>query len=252
MRWFSLQKRGRHVSGADLLRDALFDAVDRGDEEAIDRMCRDNRDRILANFQTWRTATPPAARADHESVNRYGRCLLAIADWFASSGSPGLRESLLGSGGDNPIHRWEDRFGDADRFKEKGRWVEAITILEEVAREMGGCKGAAVEKYLPMVHGSLGECFFRTMQLDRAHDATRAALDGCLRSGDIEGVIIYAGNLAEICRERGETDHARRWLILTTNAMIQAGQVERAAQVRRHHGLEPAAGLIEVQGMSLP
>jgi hypothetical protein len=44
-----------------------------------------------------------------------------------------------------------------------------------------------------MAQGSLGECFFRLGQLDRASEATRSALGGCLRSGDIEGIIVYTG-----------------------------------------------------------
>ena len=82
----------------------------------------------------------------------------------------------------------------------------------------------------------------------RAYDATRAALDGCQRSGDIEGLIVYCGNLADICRVLGEDAEARYWLIVTTNALIQTGKVERAAKVRREHCIEPTAGLIEVKG----
>jgi hypothetical protein len=98
-----------------------------------------------------------------------------------------------------------------------------------------------------MVYGSLGECFFRSEHMDRAHQATRKALEGCLRSGDLEGIVTYSGNLVEICRKRGKADEARYWLIATTNAMIQTGQAEHAIKLRREHGIEPAIGLIKVQ-----
>lgn len=247
MGWLDLLKRGKSGSSADLLREALLDAAEMGDEGALDRMCRDNRDRILAEFQTWQEV-PHALRADPEAVARYGRGLVAVADWFARNGSPQLRETLQGVGGENPILRWQRWFGEADTLKVEGRFAEAITILEEIAKEMRSCQGSAVETYLPMVHGSLGECFFRTGQLDRGYGATRAALDGCLRSGDVEGAIVYCGNLAEICGKPEEVDEAKYWLIVTTNLMIQTGQVARAAQMRRDHSLEPTTGLIEAKG----
>jgi len=247
MGWLDLLKRRKSRSSADLLREALLDAAEIGDEGALERMCRDNRDRILAEFQTWQKI-PEALRADPKAVARCGRGLIAVADWFARNGSPQIWETLQGAGGDNPILRWEDRFGEADTLKVEGRFTEAIATLEEIAKEMGSCQNSAIETYLPMVQGSLGECFFRTGQLDRAYGATRAALEACQRSGDVEGVIVYCGNLAEICGKRGEVDAAKYWLIVTTNAMIQTGQVERAAQVRRDHGIEPTAGLIEPKG----
>jgi hypothetical protein len=246
MKWLGLFRRGKSDSGADSLRGLLLDAAREGDEESLGRMCRDERDRILANFRTWQKV-PKKLQADPNAIDRYARGMIAVADWFARNGSRQLREALQGAGGDNPIMRWQERFGESDRLKASGHFAEAIGILEEIAKEMSSYKGSAVSKYLPMVRGSLGECFFRTGQIDRAYEVTRGALDGCLRSGDIEGVIVYCGNLAEICGKRGEVDEAKYWLIVSTNGMIQNGQEERAAQVRRRHGLEPIRGLIETK-----
>jgi hypothetical protein len=53
---------------------------------------------------------------------------------------------------------------------------------------------------------------------------------------------------AEICSARGEDDEARYWLTVTTNAMIQTGELERAGELRRKYRLEPTMGLIEVKG----
>jgi hypothetical protein len=246
MKWLGLLRRGKPDSGADLLRDSLLDAAQEGDEESLGRMCRDERDRILANFRTWQKV-PKELQADPSAIDRYARGMIAVADWFARNGSPQLWEALQGPGGDKPIERWQERFGESDRLKANGHFAQAIVILEEIAKEMSRYKGSAVSKYLPMVRGSLGECFFRTGQIDRAYDATRAAFDGCLRSGDIEGVIVYCENLAEICGKRGEVDEEKYWRILSTNSMIQNGQEERAAQVRRQHGLEPIGGLIDTK-----
>jgi hypothetical protein len=248
MRWQNLfNLRHKTVMGSTL-RDALFDAVQTGDEREFEAVCRANQGRILSVFKTWLTA-PDGVRTDPKAIDRYGRGLIAVAHWFERNGSPQLMAVLEGEGGDNPIRRWEDAFGEADVLKAKSRFDGAIAILEKVVHEMQKCRGTAVERYLPMIQGSLGECFFRLGQLDRASEATRSALDGCLRNGDIEGVIVYTRNLAEICGERGDNAQQRYWLILTTNAMIQAGQKERSAEVRRLHGLEPTEGLISTGSM---
>jgi hypothetical protein len=247
--WLKFFKRRESGLSWDVLRDVLFDAAETGDEEEFDRMCRVNRLRILSEFKTWlRAPEPEVLRADPKALARYGQGLTVVAGWFARNGAPQLQEELQGKGRDNPVLRWQDRFGEADKLKIQGRFTEAIEILNDLAEEMSKCRGSAVEKYLPMVHGSMGESFFRSGRLDGAYEATRAALDGCQRSGDIHGLVTYCGNLAEICSARGEDDEARHWLIVTTNAMIQTGEVDRAAEVRRKHRLEPTTGLIEGKG----
>jgi hypothetical protein len=242
------KRRESGLSG-NVLRDVLFDAAETGDKEGFDRTCRVNRLRILSEFRTWLKAPEPEAlRADPNALARYGQGLIVVAEWFARNGAPQLQKALEGQGRDNPILRWQNRFSEADKLKIQGRFTEAIEILKDLAEDMSKRRGSAVERYLPMVHGSLGESFFRSGRLDRAYEATRAALDGCQLSGDIHGLVTYCGNLAEICSARGEDDEEQYWLIVTTNAMIQTGEVERASEVRRKHRLEPTTGLIEVKG----
>jgi hypothetical protein len=200
------------------------------------------------SFKTW-LRSPDGVRTHPKAINRYGQGLLAVARWFEREGSPQLLAALEGEGRDNPISRWRDTFGEADVLQSKGRFDRATAILEKLVHDIQKCRGMAVELYLPMVQGSLGECFFHLGQLDRAAQVTRSALDGCLRSGDMEGVIAYTGNLAEICGKRGDHAQQRYWLILTTNAMIQTGQKEHSAEIRRLHGLEPAEGLISAGPM---
>ena len=224
------------------LRDALLNAAQRGDERELETLCRANHDRVLEEFKTWlRTSEPLRAP---EAINRYGQGLAAVAEWFERDGSPQLRAALEGERRDDPISRWSDALRESDVLKGKGRFEDAIAVLQKLAGEMSKYQGTAVERFLPMVHGSLGECFFHLGQLDRASEITRVALDGCLSGGDMEGVIVYTGNLAEICGKGGDEAQQRYWLILSTNAMIQAGQKERATGVRRLHGVEPFEGLI--------
>lgn len=247
MGWLNFFRRRESRLSGNELSDVLFYAAAAGDKEGFNRTCRVYTERIVGEFKIWLKA-PEAVRADPKAVPRYEQGMIAVAQWFARNGAPQLWEALQGEGRDNPILRWQDRFGEADRLKTQGRFAQAIEILKNLAEDMSKCRGNAVERYLPMVHGSLSESFFRSGHLDPAYEATRAALDGCQRSGDTRGLIAYCGNLAEICNARGDDDEARYWLILTTNAMIQTGQVEQAAEVRRKHRLEPTTGLIEVKG----
>lgn len=247
MGWLDFFKRRASRLSGNELREMLFDAAAAGDKAKFDRTCRLHRGRILHDFTTWRKA-PEAVRANPEAVARYGQGLIAVAQWFSHNGAPQLWEVLQGKESDNPILHWQDRFVEADRLKTQGRFIEAIKALQDLAEDMSKCRGSAVDRLLPMVNGSLGECFFRKGDLDRAYEATRAALDGCQRGGDIDGLIVYCGNLAEICSVRGDADESRYWLILTTNAMIQTGKVEQAADLRQKHGLEPSTELIKVKG----
>jgi len=248
MRWQNLFNVRRNALRGSALRDALFNAVQSGDERELDALCRENHDRIVNEFNSWLRA-PGVVRTNPEAINRYGQGLVAVARWFERDGCPQPLAALEGGGPDNPISRWRNEFSEADVLKSKGRFDDATAILEKLIHEMQKCRGTAVEQYLPMAQGSLGKCLFRLGQLDRASEATRSALDGCLRRGDIEGIIAYTGNLAEISGKRGDYAQQKHWLILFTNAMIQVGQKERSAEVRRLHGLEPIEGLISTGPM---
>lgn len=243
-RWLGLFGRRKPPRVEDDLRATLFQAIERGDLSRFERICAENRSRILERFPAWRTV-PPEQRSDSETIMRYGETLIAVAAWFSRQGDSRLEELLDPPGPENPIHRWAARFGEADRLKEQQRWPEAIVVLQDLADDMSKHKGTAPEEYFPMVLGSLGECHFRSGNLEDAYGATKAALNGCLHAGDVEGVITYCGNLVEICTRRGDRDEARSWLVRTTNAMIQAGNPEQAASIRRRHGLEPTEGFID-------
>jgi hypothetical protein len=154
--WLNFFKRRESGLSGNALRDVLFDAAEKGDKEGFDRTCRVNSGRILAEFKTWLKG-PEALRADPKALTRYGQGLIAVAEWFARNGEPQLEEAIQGKGRENPMLRWQDRFGEADKLKIQGRFTEAIEILEDLAEDMSKCRGSAVEKYLPMVQGSLGE-----------------------------------------------------------------------------------------------
>src|SRR6266566_6238639 len=105
MRWLDFLKGRNSGSRTNQLREALFDAAETSDNRAFDKLCRDNKDRVLEEFEMWRTV-PESLRADAAAVARYGRGLIAVADWFARNGAPELSEALQGPTDRNPILRW--------------------------------------------------------------------------------------------------------------------------------------------------
>ncbi len=120
-------------------------------------------------------------------------------------------------------------------------------VLKQLMQDMKKCKGTAVDQYLPMIYGALGENYFHSNQCSDAYDITRKAFEECQRIGDMEGIIAYCGNLSEICKRLGKNDEEKKWLIMTSNIMIQIGQSENAAQLRSSIGIEPTSELITVR-----
>src|SRR6266498_1525766 len=102
MSWFDFFKGRKPADNAKRLRESLFDAVESGDSEAFDRICRDSKRCIMDEFGRWQKV-PEVLRPDSKAVARYGRGLIAVADWFAQNGAPQLRTALQGEGRANPI-----------------------------------------------------------------------------------------------------------------------------------------------------
>ena len=144
----------------------------------------------------------------------------------------------------NPILQWENLFEKADTCKLSGEYSEAIKILEQLVFDMTNCKGNAAQSYLPMVYSALGENYFRLDKYDLAYDLTHLALDKCQNAGDVEGVISNSGNLSEICKRLNKNNEAINWIIISTNIMIQIGQIEEAIQLRNYNNIEPSDELI--------
>ena len=190
---------------------------------------------------------PESLRTDQNAVSLYGTGLISVARWFEANGDSQLIKLLQGNNNSNPIDVWEKRFGEAEKCKLSGQYVEAIKILEQLVQDMKKCKGTAVDQYLTMIYGALGENYFHCNQFGDAYDITRKAFEECQRIGDMEGIIAYCGNLSEICKRLGKNDDAKKWLIITSNIMIQIGQSENAAQLRSSIGIEPTSELITVR-----
>lgn len=243
MSWRELLNQKKDIN-AEELKKLLFNLVESKEQEAFEEVCTSYRNSILANFNLWRNV-PSHLRFDSQKVSNYAEVLIAIANWFDSKGDSQLLDLLEGANSsDNPLLKWENTFEKADEFKVSGKYSEAIKTLEELVLDMRKSKGSAVENYLPMVYGAIAENYFRLNEYELSYDFTHLALEGCQNNSDAEGVISYTGNLSEICKKQNKMNEAINWIIISTNIMLQIGQIEEAIQIRKHCNIEPVAELI--------
>lgn len=241
---FHFLKKGRDATPPETVREELFDAVAADDDNVLRVLCEEHHDVIVENFPTWRTI-PETVRGDADGIARYANGLIGVALAFEELGEHELLELLQGlRDQSNPILRWEEDFSAAREAMSSGAYKQAVGLLEGIAAEMSRLQGTAIEEYLPAVQGALGEAYYRLSHFDRAYEATFAAFAGCQDTGDLDGVICYCGNLAEICNRMGRREEHRRWLITTTNLMIRAGRTDDATELRVQFEIEPVDALI--------
>ncbi|ACY16295.1 hypothetical protein [Haliangium ochraceum] len=225
------------------VRERLFDAAGAADDAALRRLCRQHSELILAHFESWRTVPEPI-RSDPASIERHARGLIAVAEIFVEQGERALMDILHGPEGDNPIVLWERTFTEARAHMTGGAFQRALPLLCELVDEMTGLQGTAIDSYLPVVQGALGEVYYRLDRLEEAYEFTFAAFLACDEGGDVDGVICYCGNLAGICSRMGRTEELQRWLITMTNLMLGEGRDDEVELLRTQYGIEPTNEVI--------
>jgi len=243
MSWEDLLHQKKEFNEQDL-KALMFEIIESSNEETLEQFCLEYKALILKNFHSWKNV-PIHLRSNHNDVSQYANGLILIANIFESQGDSTLLDILEDkNNSNNPLLNWENIFEKADNCKSSGEYSQAITILEKLAVDMNNSKGSAVINYLPMVHGALGENYFRSGQYELAYDITHLALQECQKSGDSEGFISYGGNLCEICNKLNKFTEARNWIIIATNVMIQVGQIQEAVQLRELYEITPTTELI--------
>lgn len=194
---------------SDAVREALFSAVLRGDEQEFHRLCEGAASVIMKSFGEWQRI-PKGVRENPKAVDAWAHCLVTIASAFDAAGRPELMEMLTG-GGDNSINRWNSACERAQRLSEDGRYAASSRILENIVEEMHGTIGNAIDELRPKVYGQLGTNYFHSGDLAAARRYTLLALEECERTGDQDGVAVYTENLATLAaREDGPTATCRR------------------------------------------
>jgi hypothetical protein len=242
---FHFLKKGRAATSPELVREALFDAVAADDDGGLRNLCQEHWETILENFPAWRTI-PEHVRGDAGRIERYANGLIGVALAFEEQGEHELLDLLQDEHDQsNPIRRWEEDFSAARSAMSEGSYRVAVRLLEGIVGEMEKLQGTAIDEYLPAVNGALGEAYYRLSRLEQAYEATFEAFAGCQDTGDLDGVICYCGNLAEICNRMGRPEEHRRWLITTTNLMIRAGRTEDATELRVQYEIEPVDTIIQ-------
>ena len=218
---------------SDRVRAELIDAASSGDHHRLAELCRTHQAAIRRHFPQW-TRVPAEIRADPASVQRYAGTLISVAQLFAQQlGEPALLEALTGPPESNPVTRWQSALGQAQELMGQLRYGEARQILSQVLAEAGGLQGSAVDSFLPVTYGKLGECCFQLGEAAAALDPTTTALRLCEEQGDLAGVLAYQGNLFEIHRYLGQAEAAALAADGHAEALTAAGQAAQAAAWRK-------------------
>lgn len=214
----------------DLLRQELLATA--SDPRALERLCRQHRDLIRQHFDAWRTV-PAEIRDQPQLVQSYLNGLVAVAETFAHRlGDPGLMQMLLGPQGTNPIDRWRQSLDAVRKLKDDLRYPDAVAQLTDLLIDVRKLKGTAVDAYLPITLGELGECYFQSGDAVKALAPTRQALDLVQRAADHEGIRAYLGNLYEIHRYLDQPDEAANCMAQLADAHDRHGDATEARRCR--------------------
>jgi hypothetical protein len=221
----------------DELRDALFDAILRGDDDSLLALCNQYQAAIAQFFPTW-TTVPPELRGDEQAVRVWAHCLMTLAELFDANGIPDLMERLTGRD-DNPLLRWQDTYAQADALASSGRYEDSTRLLSSMLDELGGAQGSAVDEIRPKVYGLLGSNAFHVGDLGEAERLTGLALEDCRRSGDHDGVRTYTENIrvlhAAAAAEAG--DEPSRRLLRIRAALARAQDLSDQARYDRSNSV---------------
>ena len=177
----------------DAVRELLFDAIARGDEPALERLCNRHRKAIVEGFGDWRA--PQSALADRAAAETWALSMIAIAQCMGRQGDMQPLESMLGGPRDNPLRQWQDAYRRAQALNAAGEYDASNRILDDIVADMTGSIGPGVDDIHAKVHGLAGLNWMRLGDLERACRCTHQARDECRKLGDDAGVRIYEEHL---------------------------------------------------------
>lgn len=107
--------------------------------------------------------------------------------------------------------RWHEVFVKAKELGAQKRYAEAIPFLERAIADIEREAGEDSDFALPKFWGLLGLSHFHEGEYQEALGATTRALTGCQDQEDLDGIVAYYGNLAEIHRQLGNTAEFERY-----------------------------------------
>lgn len=188
------------------VRAALFEAAAKGDEDQLSALAEAHAALVLELFPGWRRV-PSEVKVDPAQLDRWARGLIGVAVHFARRrGRPELLKLL--ESGQNPLSRWTDLLGQAQRLRSELELEEAATLLTDLLIDTRALTGDGADHFRAVTFGLLGDVYFQSGQADRALGPTGRALELCERRGDTQGVRTYVENLFEVHRWREEREAA--------------------------------------------
>ena len=233
-KWFG--RKAPEVEASDALKTRLLEAFARSDG-TLSRLCREHSPTIVAEFERW-AVVPVEIRSDSAAVQRYVAGMLGIARLLAHDlGERGPLDRLVAPPAGNPIVEWEKRLGEARQLMDELDYSRASKLLESSVERAQGLSGTAVDRYLPITLGSLGECYFQRGDADKAVTPTSEALALCEVHADHDGIVAYQRNLYEMHRYLGSTDAAAKCAEALADALERAGAPHEARWYRKQSRL---------------
>jgi tetratricopeptide (TPR) repeat protein len=223
----------RRPSSPEGVREALFEAVARGDDTLLAELAAEHEAIVLQHFGAWQRV-PEAVRLDPASVQAYAHGLIGVAQHFAEMrGRPELLTRLAGPAEDNPIVRWQRALSEADARMQDGDYRAATEIVRAALEKAKGLTGSGVDALLPVTLGRLGTCLFQTGDAEGAVPPFDRALSLCEKQGEDEGVRAYLSNLYEVHRYRGDAGAAATCLSSRADLLERLGERELAEKDRQ-------------------
>ncbi len=207
-----IKNKRKYKKNPDLLRKALFDALEIKDNKAFAHLCKKHEKRILQNFKLWLTI-PEAITNNTDAVKYYGMKLLHIARHFEDKGNKTLVELLMKNDNRNPFIRWNEAHSRVDELIDNQKNNEAVQILQTLLNDMQSKKGIGIERYISKTIGMLGICYFNMKKHHRAISSSEKAFELCMRSNDIDGALIYAANLETIYQQANDLEKITYWKV---------------------------------------
>jgi tetratricopeptide (TPR) repeat protein len=235
------------------LQQLLFDAVAARDAVALETLCRQHQAQIVELFPSWRIVPQPLRDRPAEA-QKYIESVVSVARMFDERlQQPNLLRSLIGDPSDNPLVKWQKELEAARQEMEGFRYKRAVDRLKALLASVRELRGSGADAYLPVTHGTLGECYFQTGLAEKAIAPTKLALELCRKTGDLEGIAAYAGNLYEIHRWLGQGQQAAGFADEMADVAERRRQPDEAARYRRQaeivrKGEPPLRVIVAVNG----
>src|SRR5271157_13500 len=232
--WDRLFKRSsQEIRAPNQLRDTLLAAQSAGNKKLLVQLCKEHQNDIVRDFRAWQNV-PECIRKDSAAMQRYFDGLLAVAEILANVlGHSEPLAALIGSGDENPLHKWDEALSRVRRLMDNLQYRDATKSLEMIVEEFESLHGSGRDLYLAVTYGDLAKCYLHCAEAAKALPAADAALRLCNKVGDTKGMANYAHGLYEINRYLGRGERAADFAQLLAEMLEAGGRHREAARYRK-------------------